>query len=55
MLDTESRWHKIKWAIKKWWVTKILKREWKVGWKWYGGYAVVNKDWKFRTDNENMA
>ncbi len=48
---TKRNWrHRIKWKIKKWWHTKILKKEWKVGWKWYGGYGILNKDYKFKLD-----
>ena len=33
--------YRLKWALKKFWVTKILRRPWKVGWKWYGSYGRI--------------
>ena len=47
-----SWWGKLKWRIKKWWWTKVLKREWRTGWRWYGGYGVMNKDWRFRIEED---
>ena len=47
-----SRRHRLKWWLKKFWHTKILRREWKPAWKWCGGYGIVNKSYQFRVEAE---
>lgn len=47
-----SRIHRLKRWLKKFWHTKILRREWKITWKWYGGYGIVNKNHKYRLELE---